>query len=231
MQNKKTILLLIISTAFLFFPHQAQAATITLSLSPASESITVNATFDVAIVVDTGAADTSGVDAMISFDNTKLNLTDIIPGSIYDQYIGENIDNANGLATISGLSSSTTSLYNGTGTLATLRFRGIETGTANVSFQFTPGNKNDTNVAQIGVTGDALTSVSNGTYTITGSSAPTSVPGSSNSSSNTSSGTQSPTSSPKGGMPVSGNSLPALLIGVVGGFFLWIGTLFGKENS
>jgi len=31
-------------------------------------------------------------------------------------------------------------------------------------------------------------------------------------------------------MPVSGNSLPAIMVAIVGGFFLWIGSLLGKET-
>ena len=206
----------------LIVPKQIEAAT--LSLSPSGGSYLVNQTFDVSILLDTQGADTSGVDAIVLFDNSKLNLTDITHGTIYDQYIGENISNAGGRATISGLANSTASLFTGTGTFATLKFRTIGTGTANVSFSYTQGNKNDTNVGVINQPGDSLTSVQNASYTISGSGTvanPTAAQAATS--------TTTTTTSSSNNLPVSGSSLPAIIIAMIGGFFLWLGSLFGKE--
>jgi hypothetical protein len=225
-------LLLIVS---LTFPENTFAAT--LALSPSSGTYLVNQTFDVSVVLDTSGAETGGTDVIVLFDNTKLNLIDILPGSLYVQYIGENISNSTGRATISGIASSTSNLYSGAGTFATLRFRTLETGTANVSFEYTLNNLNDTNVAVINKSGDSLTSVQNATYTIstsTSSNTPTATPGSGSSTTSTTSTTTTATTTytqPTGNdnMPVSGSSIPALLIAIVGGFFLWLSTLLGKE--
>src|SRR3989338_7955628 len=128
-----------------FIIKPAYAATITLSLTPSTKTVTINETFTVTINLATGGASTSAADIELTFDNTKLNLIDIVPGTIYGQYIGEDIDNANGRASISGLANSTQDLFSGTGTFATLTFRAIQSGTGNVSFDFTPGAGNDTN--------------------------------------------------------------------------------------
>lgn len=192
------------------------AASATLALSPNTSSVAVGQTFDVAIVLNTGGANTSGVDISLRFDKDKLNIVDIKNGTIYDQYIGKNINNATGVATISGLASSTDSLFTGTGTFATITFRALTAGTAAVTFNHTPGNKNDTNVANFDTQEEALGAVTNGSYTITGSG---------------SNGTTT-TSGSKGGssttnLPVTANVLPLILLTftsillVGGGFFVY----------
>jgi len=217
-------LFLIISSAFLFFPKQTQAAT--LVLNPSSQMISVNGTMDLAVVLNTEGAQTSATDVIVTYDNSKLNLIDIIPGSLYDQYIGESISNTTGRASISGIASSASSLYSGTGTFATFRFRAIQSGSSPVSFEYSPGNLNDTNVNEINVFTDALNSVQNGTYTVSGSDTSTTT----TTTNPTATTVPSTNSSSKGGMPVSGNSLPAIMVAIVGGFFLWIGSLLGKET-
>lgn len=217
---------LIASIAIFFYPKHVEAAT--LSLSPSSQTISVNGTMDIAVTLNTEGAQTSATDVILTYDTSKVDLIDIIYGSLYDQYIGETIDNTNGRASISGIASSTTSLYSGSGTFATFRFRGIQAGTTTISFEHSAGNLNDTNVSEINVFTDVLSGVSNGTYTISGSGSTGTTPTTSTST-GTSNTTTSNTSS-KGGMPVSGNSLPAIIIAIVGGFFLWIGSLLGKES-
>ncbi|MBI4137048.1 hypothetical protein HY469_03205 [Candidatus Roizmanbacteria bacterium] len=223
-------LLLIVSIAFLFFPKQTEAAT--LSLSPSSQTVAVNATMDINVVLNTEGAQTSATDVIVTYDSSKLNLIDIIPGSLYNQYIGEDINNSAGRASISGIANSTSTLYSGTGTFATFRFRGIQSGSTSISFEHSPGNLNDTNVNEINVFTDALDSVQNGTYTVSGGTSSTTVTPTSASTTTTTTGsnTSSSTTSSTGGMPVSGNSFPAIVIAIIGSFFLWIGSLLGKES-
>lgn len=190
------------------------AASATLSLSPNSSSVANGQTFDVNIVLNTAGTNTSGTDISLRFDKDKLNIVDIKNGTIYDQYIGKNINNTTGIATISGLASSTDSLFTGTGTFATITFRAVGSGTAAVTFNHTPGNKNDTNVANFDTQEEALGSVTNGSYTIGGGSASTG-----STSTNTTTTTTSTTN-----LPVTANVLPLILltltsIGLVGGGF------------
>jgi len=187
------------------------AASASLALSPSSSSVTNGQTFDVAITLNTGGANTSGTDISLRFDKDKLNIVDIRNGTIYDQYVGKNINNTTGIATISGLASSADSLFTGTGTFATITFRAVGSGTAAVTFNHTPGNKNDTNVANFDTQEEALASVTNGSYTVGGSSTTTNT--------TTTTGTTN--------LPVTANVLPLILLTfasvalVGGGFFIY----------
>ena len=73
--------------------------------------------------------------------------------------------------------------------VGTLRFAVIAGGTAGVWFDFTPGDKNDSNIAVIDSTDDPLGSVTNGSYTLIGN---TPVP----SATPTATQTQTPTDTP-----------------------------------
>src|SRR6185369_943002 len=56
--------------------------------------------------------------------------------------------------------------YNGSGKLATIHFSAAFNGTSGLTFDFTNGSTSDTNVAGSGT--DKLTSVTNGSYTVSG---------------------------------------------------------------
>lgn len=144
-------------------------------LDPSSRTIPVNTEFTVAVVLDTKTADTAGADLNLSYDRTRLTLLDIQQGALYDSYVGKVIDTTAGTAGISGIASSPTTLFTGRGTFATLRFRAIQTGQANVTIKFAPGNRNDSNVADAATQQDILTRVVNGVYTI-GQSTATATP-------------------------------------------------------
>jgi hypothetical protein len=195
------------------------ASNATLALSPSSSSATVGSTFDVQIVLNTGGSNTSGTDISLRFDKDKLNIVDIKNGTIYNQYVGKNINNTTGISTISGLASTTTTLFKGTGTFATITFRAVAPGTAAVTFAYTPGNKNDTNVADFDTQEEALSSVTNGSYTITGT-------GGSTTTTNTST-TTGTTPTTRRGLPVTANALPLIiltatsLLFVGGGFYFY----------
>jgi hypothetical protein len=192
------------------------AVAATLALSPNSSNVGVGQTFDVAIVLNTGGSHTSGTDISLRFDKDKLNIVDIKNGTIYDQYVGKNINNTTGVATISGLASSADSLFTGTGTFATITFRAIAPGTAAVTFAHTPGNKNDTNVADFDTQGEALATVTNGSYVISGTG-----------SGSTSGSTGSTTTTTTTRLPVTSSALPLVILSltsialVVGGFMLY----------
>lgn len=196
------------------------AGSATLALSPSSSTVASGSTFDVQIILNTGSSNTSGTDVSLKFDKDKLNIVDIKNGTIYDQYVGKNINNASGVATISGLASSTSSLYKGTGTFATITFRAISGGTAAVTFNYTPGNKNDTNVADFDTQDEALSSVTNGSYTITGSSTTTTT--------GTTNTTTTTTTTTKGGLPVTASSLPFILLIITSILLVGSGIYFYK---
>lgn len=222
--RKATVILLLAAFFYnVLMPITYAAASATLALSPSTSSIANGQTFEVAIVLNTTGVNTSGTDISLRFDKDKLNIVDIRNGTIYDQYVGKNINNTTGIATISGLASSSDSLFTGTGTFATITFRAVGTGTAAVTFNHTPGNKNDTNVANFDTQEEALGSVTNGSYTIGGSSgSSTTTTGSTTTTTNTTTTTGTATN-----LPVTANVWPLILLTMAsvtlvgGGFFIY----------
>jgi len=171
---KKYFYFLIIFSFFLILglikPNLIKAAT--LSLSPSSGSYTVGDTFEVQIILDTQGAETDGVDIhYLNYDPSLLEVQDadtgqagiqISPGTLYSNTPLNSVDSVNGLIDFSQTTAGG-STYNGSGVLATITFKVLSQGTANVTFDFTSGETTDTNVASSGQ--DVLTSVADGNYT------------------------------------------------------------------
>lgn len=164
----------------------------TLALSPATGTFNKSCNFSLKINVDTGGNQTDGTDAALLYDPSRLSVTSIINGTIYEDYTPQTIDQANGKVILSGLSKAG-SRYSGQGTLATVNFKVADnapSGTTQVKFNFDPNNRTkttDSNVVQTGTVNDILSSVTDGNYTIgtdsctspTPSATPTTAPASS----------------------------------------------------
>lgn len=167
----KKLFSLLISLLSLFVLQNVYAAT--LSLSPSSGSYTVGNTFTVSIILDTEAQETSGVDIhYLNYNPSLLRVRDangsqpgvqISPGSLYPNTPVNLVDTINGRIDFSQTTAGGTT-YKGKGTLATITFEVLSSGVASVTFNFTPGSTIDTNVAADGT--DVLSSVTNGTYTL-----------------------------------------------------------------
>lgn len=153
----------------------AQVAPVaTLSISPTSQSIAPNGTFNVSIVLNTGGQAVYGVDInRLRFNPSLLQVVDsdtavagvqISPGSSMALNVVNSVDNTNGTIQFSQVANPG-STFTGVGTLATITFRAVSSGTANVTIDFTSGSSLDSNVA--GSSGDLLSSVGSGSYTIT----------------------------------------------------------------
>ncbi len=175
--------------AFLFFflPTKVWAAA-TLSFSPATKTVLVNDTFNVDVILNTGGSETDGADVIVRYDGNKLSLISAVLGDLYANKLTSDTSVA-GKITLRATSSENAS-FNGTGTFATLTFKAIAAGTANLYFDFTSGATTDSNVAYQG--SDILGSTSNASYTIT-----TSGNGG---------------ASPSPSLPVSGTTTPTLLV-------------------
>lgn len=148
------------------------AASATLSLSPSSGTFNKSCTFSLEIVLDTGGVETDGTDSILLFDPTRVNVTSIRSGTIYNDYPGNNFDNQTGKVTVSGLAS-VSQAYKGKGTLATVDFAVVDSapaGATQIKFDFDPNNKEkttDSNVVERGTSSaDALNQVVNGSYVI-----------------------------------------------------------------
>lgn len=133
-----------------------------LSLSPATKSLMVGDSFEVAIVLDTGGAKTDGADIIINYDEMKLSASSANLGNLYDNKINEDVSHPGKivLQAVSDVGSS----FSGTGTLATINFKTIAGGLGSVAFEMKPDSSLDCNVNYRGT--DLLASVSNGAYTI-----------------------------------------------------------------
>ncbi len=152
-------------------PNLTNAAT--LSLSPSSGSYTVGDTFEAQIILDTEGAETDGVDIhYLNYDPSLLEVQDanveqtgiqISPGTLYSNTPLNSVDVTNGRIDFSQTTAGGNT-YNGNGVLATITFKVLSQGTANIIFDFTLEETTDTNVASSGQ--DVLTSVANGSYTL-----------------------------------------------------------------
>lgn len=207
------------------------AASATMQFSPASGSFTIGQNFTVNVLLNTGGGRSSGTDMIVSFPADKIILTDITPGTIYNQYVGKDINNSRGLASISGIASSTSSLFSGNSTFATLSFKAIDTGTANLSFNFTKGNKNDTNVSDFDAQDDILTSVTNATFTISGPTGVVITTTSNTQGGNTTTSTTTSTSNSTvraSSLPVTASSSTTIFLTIISLVFMSLGAIFTK---
>ncbi|MBI5913296.1 hypothetical protein HY839_02545 [Candidatus Azambacteria bacterium] len=155
------------------------AAAATLALSPASGSYATGNIFSVNIALDTQSNPVQGVDVVyLNYNPALLEVQDddaavagaqIAPGTLMATTALNSVDTAAGKIAFSQVTASGAS-YTGSGTLATVRFKALTSGTAAVTFDFTQGSTIDTNVASNGA--DILASVTNGSYAVAGGAVP-----------------------------------------------------------
>jgi len=161
---------------FLVFVWVSNAQAATLSLSPSSGSNSVGSIFTVTILLDTQSQAVDGVDIRyLNYSPTLLEAQDentsqagvqISAGTLLGNTVANNVDTTSGRISFSQVAAGGSAYSNATGaTLATVRFKVLTTGAAPVTFSFTLGSTADTNVAAGG--SDVLTSVTNGSYTLT----------------------------------------------------------------
>ncbi len=152
-------------------PSLVSAAT--LSISPATSSVVVGSDFSVDILLDTEGVPVDGVDIIylnynpsqiqIQDANTSLAGIQITPGTLMSSTLVNTTNESSGRVTFSQVSTGGTR-YNGSGTLASISFKALTTGTASLVFNFTPGLTTDSNVASNQI--DILDTVTNGSYVI-----------------------------------------------------------------
>jgi hypothetical protein len=176
-------LLLMVQTALVSVPSNDQTAQVnqlaTMSLLPASYLISTDNTFAVNIFINTGLQKIYGADVnglkfnpaflqVVDSDSTKAGVQ-ISAGTLMLTTVVNEVDNTAGLIKFSQISTPS-STFIGSGNLATITFKAVSAGVSNVVFDFTSGDGKDANMA--GASGDILTSIVNGTYTITGVTTP-----------------------------------------------------------
>lgn len=145
----------------------------TLSVSPANGTYQTGNIITAQIIVDTQGVAIEGADIRylnynpalleVQDENTSLAGAQIAPGTLMPTTAANTVDAGLGRIAFSQVISGNTT-FTGTGVLATVRFRVLGPGSANVSFTFTQGNTADTNIASAGA--DVLSSVAGGVYTL-----------------------------------------------------------------
>ncbi len=141
----KIILLAVISFMAMGVAAVTEAQAAVMEFVPASGTYSVNATFDVKIDVDTKGEDTTSADAVITFDNNLLSVDDVSYGSFYPTVLHSE---QNDKLYISGMVDDPGKVVNGKGTMATITFKALTSGTATVSFDCTDGKTDDSNVSK-----------------------------------------------------------------------------------
>jgi peptidoglycan hydrolase-like protein with peptidoglycan-binding domain len=198
--NKYKNVGIILGIVGLSLAFAASASAATLVLSPSAQAVNVGDTFTVQVLLDTQGQPIDGVDLQaLNYNPYNLQVQDadlstvgaqIQPGTLMPNTVANTVDTTNGKIVFSQITNGG-STYTGSGVLATVTFKALVAGTANVTFGFTPGVTTDSNVASKG--NDILSSVINGVFTI--NNAGTSNPGTGSSGGTTSSGTGGTTSS------------------------------------
>lgn len=187
---KKFLVAIFSLSLFTVISSKSAFAAATLSLSPATATKAVNDTFAVDIVMDTGGEAVTGATAILTFDASKLQVTDdnssitgvqVTNGSIFPQLVlPENqVDNSAGTIRYDGAVTSQASAYTGHGTIATIHFTAKATGVTQVTFTYVSGGTTNTSlVTVVNSSGPAniLNSVNNGTYTINATGGTTTTP-------------------------------------------------------
>lgn len=226
MMVKKIVAFLFLTIGYLSLTTGVLAAA-SLSLSPASSSTAQGQTFIVNVVLNTDNNSSSGTDALLSFNPQIIKIQSVAFANPL-LYSGENrqtIDNTNGKLTLNSSVISAAYAYKGSGTLATITFKGESTGSSAVSFLCTAATTNgDSNIWNTQAQ-DIINCSSNigGAYTVTSgeSTSPTATPTITSGGESDTNPTATPTP------PAAGNISLTIFPVIVGGLLLLFG-LTGK---
>lgn len=140
-----------------------------LSFSPQNQTLTLNKPFKVKIMVNTNKQNASAVDTVISYDPKFLKTAEenITPGTIFPSYPLIKNDPQKGEIDITATTIDPKQTpFQGYDVFATIEFTPIKTGQTNLSFDFTKGKTNDSNIIEPKSIKDILEKVNNASYTI-----------------------------------------------------------------
>ncbi|MBM2820511.1 MAG: hypothetical protein HW405_271 [Candidatus Berkelbacteria bacterium] len=167
----------------------AEVAGPSLTLSPGSQTVAVDQTFNVNIIVDTAGLEADGVDVFhLHYDPAVLEVQDadttsvgvqIQKGSIFPMWPANSVNTSSGEISISGIVNVGQDLPGyvsspGNDVFATITFKALAPATTTtLHFDATPGYTTDSNISEHGGTGvDLLVSAPDGNYTVTGAETP-----------------------------------------------------------
>lgn len=128
---------------------------VALFLDPPLGEFERGSTLEINVILDSKENLVTGVDAILRYDPVSLEVIDanptaegtqVAPGKIFSEYLGNKVDPSKGRITISGLAK-IDQPFSGRGILAKVTFLTKATGTTKVFFEFQPAATNDSNVA------------------------------------------------------------------------------------
>lgn len=202
--------------AFLYTPKNVFAA-VTFSLNPVTKTASVNDTFDVEILLDTGGQTIVGGSAVLTYDSTKLQVIDadnarvgvqIYPGVIFTSPVVNSVDSSAGKITIDY--GKTAGSFSSSGNFGKMTFKAVAAGLTSVSFLMSASSTSTASAVYAGGV-NVLAAANSGSYTI---------------SSSVSSGSATLTPTPSTVLPKTGVVEDTIMLVVLGGVFLTAGFFF-----
>jgi Cohesin domain. len=171
----------------------------TFSFDKSSYSVSTGQTVQVQININTGTDQVNGADAYINYDNSFLSVENVTAGSFFPSVIHDT--GMPGIFSISGMVEEQANPKTGSGTLATITFKGLKNGTTSLKFDCNNSKivKNDvnvTNILQCSSDDKAVISVGSGS----GGDSSSSLSNSSSSDQSNSSNNNQPQTLPKSGI-------------------------------
>jgi len=142
-----------------------------MSLTPASQSTSVNGNFTTEVRLNTGGQQVTAVSAYLTFDNVKLQAVSIDPVGSAFSIAAEELISGNTIRITRG--QAVPGVTGSNVLVAKVNFKALSSGTAPVTFQLTAPKSGPSRVIlNDGLGTDILNSVSNASYTISGSTTP-----------------------------------------------------------
>lgn len=222
-----TIITFIILITAILPAVRGQVAAAILKFDKTEFSVNTGDTFNAAVVVDPGTENILGSDAYILYDATLLEAVSVSNGTYFDSVV--NSLTTAGKAYIAGLVDDPGTSKTGVGTIATVTFKALKSGTGTLSYDCRPGAsdaskivKNDidaTNIIDCAGNGTASVTVAGAGSTDSGTGTSTPTPTTAGGSSGGTGDTTTPSVLPKTGTfdNILKYSLPGLMLVLLGG--------------
>ncbi len=149
----KHILVLLFGSVFVLTVGAVHAQAAALLFDPESSEVDVDESFSVDVTIDTGTSQVAGADIYITYDSSIVSLQSVTGGDFFP--IVTNIPETDQLY-VAGVVANQGEYKTGTGTVATLVFKAVETGETQLKFtcdltqtETSKINQNDINASNI----------------------------------------------------------------------------------
>jgi len=166
----KRIFASLVLSLFGLFLVRGEVFAQTLSFEPTQKGVAKSGQFTVKININTSGQQTSGADAVITYDPAVLTVESVSSGGFYSNFGSNPVEGASNKYGINAFETDSTSTKTGTGTIAQIVFTGKEDGTSSVTFDCTAGSTTDSNIIKAGTADDIIncTNLVSASYTVGG---------------------------------------------------------------